>query len=105
MLIMRYNGAMGDDIPELLRWFEEQYADPSLPGGILKKVVHYGKPIRIQYFVNWPAHTEVSPTFQNAHGDSDFSDVGEMRFGLSVTKSEKPERRYNRASRVRVIRG
>jgi len=83
MLMTWYNGAMRDYIPELLRWFEEQYADPSLPGGILKKVVHFGKPIRIQYFVNWPssASQKVSPT------------------------SEKSERRYNRASRVRVIRG
>ena len=78
MLIVLYNAPMKnvDTIPELLKWFEGQYADPSLPGGILRKVVHFGNPIRVQYFVNAP-----SPT------------------------SEKPARTHNRASRVRVIRG
>ena len=83
MLIVLYNAPMKtvDTIPELLRWFEGQYADPSLPGGILRKVVHFGNPIRVQYFVHWPAPPQNSPT------------------------SEKAKRTHNRASRVRVIRG
>ena len=82
MLISLYNAPM-DCVEELLQWFEEEHADPALPGGIVKKIVHYGKPIRIQYFVNWPssASARVSPT------------------------SEKPSRKVAKASRVRVIHG
>ena len=88
MLMLLYNRGMKKTVhyvPELLKWFEEQCGGPSVPGGIIRKVVHFGNPVRVQYFVNWPGSvpTQASPT------------------------SEKPvqKRTYRRASRVRVIHG
>jgi hypothetical protein len=91
---------MDDYMRELLQGFEEQHADPSLPGGILRKVVRYGNPVRVQYFVNWPAATSEDSV------KDQISDVGESHCGSSSSPtSEKSVRRYGRASRVRVIRG
>lgn len=86
MLILLYNGGVKktvDYVPELLKWFEQEHGDPTQPGGIVRKVVLWGKPIRIQYFVNWPN----SPTSEKPVQDA------------------RPARTYRRASMVRVIHG